>query len=115
MECPTHAQNAPDSCMMLTKHRSEHWPGGVTMSSDGQRQGESSSLMPVSEDPVCRESSLPALTTWVTPTDRYFIRHHFADVPRGDRATWHLVIDGEVRRPFTLSFADMLALPSHEV
>jgi len=85
------------------------------MSSDVQLQGEPSTLIQVSEDPLCRESTLISLNTWVTPTERYFIRHHFSDVPNWDRSTWHLVIDGEVRRPLNLSFADMLAMPSKEV
>ena len=85
------------------------------MSSDVQLQGEPSTLIQVSEDPLCRESTLISLNTWVTPTERYFIRHHFSDVPNWDRSTWHLVIDGEVCRPLNLSFADMLAMPSKEV
>jgi DMSO/TMAO reductase YedYZ molybdopterin-dependent catalytic subunit len=85
------------------------------MASDGQLQGESSPLIPVSEDPVCKESPFISLNTWVTPTERYFIRHHFSAVPHVDPSTWHLAIDGEVRRPFNLSFADLLAMPSTEV
>lgn len=85
------------------------------MSSDVQLHGESSPLIQVSEDPLCRESTLLSLDTWVTPTERYFIRNHFSEVPHLDRATWRLVIDGEVRRPLHLSFADMRAMPSTEV
>lgn len=85
------------------------------MSADGPVQDASSSLVQVSADPHVSESSLSALTTWVTPTDRYFIRQHFAQVPSGERATWHLAVAGEVHRPFTLSFTDLLALPSQEV
>ena len=85
------------------------------MSSDVQLHSESSTLIQVSEDPLCRESTLTSLNTWITPTERYYIRNHFSDVPKLDRSTWRLVIDGEVRQPLNLSFADILAMPSKEV
>lgn len=85
------------------------------MSSDVQLPGESSSLIQVSADPLCKESSLSSLNTWITPTERYFVRNHFSDVPHLDRSIWHLVINGEVSRPLHLSFADILAMPSTEV
>ena len=85
------------------------------MSADAQLHSESSTLIPVSEDPLCRESTLTSLNTWITPTERYYIRNHFSDIPNLDRSTWRLVIDGEVRHPLNLSFADILAMPSKEV
>lgn len=85
------------------------------MASDVQLPSESSTLIQVSADPVCKESTLSALDTWVTPTERYFVRHHFSAVPQVDRATWRLAIDGEVQRPLTLSFAEILALPSKDL
>jgi len=84
------------------------------MPSDVQ-QGKSSTLIPVSEDPFCRESSITSLDTWITPTDRFYIRNHFSIVPSLDRSSWHLSVDGEVRQPLTLSLADILAMPSKEV
>ena len=85
------------------------------MAADVPRHDALSSLIAVSDDPVCRESTLSALNTWLTPTEHYFIRHHFSEVPHLDHATWHLVLDGEVRRPLHLRWADLLAMPSHEV
>ena len=85
------------------------------MSSDVQFHSEPSTLIPVSDDPLCRESTLNSLDTWITPTERFFVRNHFFDVPNLDRATWRLVIDGEVRQPLTLSFADLLMMPSNEL
>ena len=85
------------------------------MSSDVQIHGESSALIPVSDDPLCRESTLSSLDTWITPTERFYIRNHFSDVPNLDPATSHLVVDGEVRQPLTLSVAAILMMPSKEL
>ena len=43
----------------------------MTQSADGPE------LVPLSEDPDCREAALPALDAWITPTDRFYIRSHF--------------------------------------
>lgn len=83
--------------------------------SSQELQGESSTLIPLSEDPFCRESSLTSLDSWITPTDRFYIRNHFSDVPSLDRSTWQLVVDGEVNQPLSLSFDDILAMPSKEI
>ena len=85
------------------------------MSSDVPAHGESPTLVPVSDDPLCRESTLSSLDTWITPTERFYIRNHFSGVPNLDRAKWHLTIDGQVRQPLTLSLADILMMPSNEL
>ena len=85
------------------------------MTSDVPVHGEPSTLIPVSDDPLCRESTLSSLDTWITPTERFYIRNHFSDAPNLDRAKWHLVIDGEVRQPLSLSLADILMMPSNEL
>ena len=58
---------------------------------------------------------MSSLDTWITPTERFYIRNHFSDLPKLDPSSWQLVIDGEVRRPFTLSFSDIMAMPSKEL
>ena len=40
---------------------------------------------------------------------------HYGDVPAVDTNTWTFEISGLVERPFTLSFADLLALPQTQV
>ena len=52
-------------------------------------------LVPLSEDPDCREAALPALDAWITPTDRFYVRSHF-DVPQVDASMWRLSVEGEV-------------------
>jgi DMSO/TMAO reductase YedYZ molybdopterin-dependent catalytic subunit len=80
-----------------------------------EQPGDSSTLIPVSEDPFCRESSLTSLDSWITPTERFYIRSHFADVPRLSPSSWRLVVAGEVSRPLSLSLQDILAMPSKEI
>ncbi|MFI5415297.1 MAG: sulfite oxidase [Candidatus Lutacidiplasmatales archaeon] len=65
-----------------------------------------SDLNVVTEEPLCAETSLADLNSWITPTDRFFIRSHFA-IPEVDVDTWRLVVDGEVDRPLSLSFDDL--------
>jgi DMSO/TMAO reductase YedYZ molybdopterin-dependent catalytic subunit len=40
---------------------------------------------------------------------------HAGSVPKVDLATWSLTVSGEVERPLTLSWEQLLALPSREV
>src|SRR5215475_10212439 len=60
------------------------------------------------------ETTLEALGhTWITRTDRFFVRSHFP-APEIDPTTWRLEIAGLVNSPFTLSLADLKAMPQHE-
>ena len=77
----------------------------MTQSADGPE------LVPLSEDPDCREAALPALDAWITPTDRFYIRSHF-NVPEVDTSAWRLSVEGEVDRPLSLSYADLTSMPA---
>src|SRR5215467_7035513 len=44
------------------------------------------------------ETPLDALTTYITPNDLFFVRHHWNPSYQSLRGTWRLVIDGEVER-----------------
>ena len=74
-----------------------------------------STLVPVSEDPLCRESSITSLDTSITPTERFYVRNHFSNIPDLNTSTWRLVVDGQVNHSLNLSFADILSLPSKEM
>ena len=76
---------------------------------------EQSELVSVSEEPLCTESSLSSLDSWITPTERFYIRNHFSKIPDLETLTWRLAVDGEVRNPLRLSFDDILGLPSSEI
>jgi len=65
-------------------------------------------------DARCLEASLSSLEDEITPTNRFFIRSHFA-VPKIDPESWRLVVDGEVERPLTLTLADLRELPHREL
>ena len=76
---------------------------------------EQSQLVPISEEPLCRESSLASLDSWITPAEPFYIRNHFLEIPDLNTSNWQLVVDGEVHNPLSLSFDDIRALPSREL
>src|SRR5882724_4177478 len=57
------------------------------------------------------ETPLDALTTYLTPSDLFFVRHHWEPSPPNPE-TWQLRVDGEVTRPLTLRLADLRRLPA---
>ena len=63
---------------------------------------------------VSVETPLHRLTSYVTPNDELFVRHHSpAEAP--DPAAWSLTIDGEVERPLRLSLAELKRFPATTV
>ena len=85
------------------------------MASESNTDWESSTLLPVADDPLCKEASLPSLDSWITPTERYYIRNHFSHVPALDLSSWRLEVDGLVNQPLTLAFGDLTRLPGREL
>jgi len=52
----------------------------------------------------------------LTPNDRFFVRWHYADIPTAiDVAAFRLHIVGAVKRPVSLSLAELLAMPRVEL
>ena len=60
--------------------------------------------------PANAETPLDLLTTYITPNDRFFVRHHWSPVTPAP-ADWRLTIDGDVAKPLTLTLADLRRLP----
>jgi sulfite oxidase len=60
--------------------------------------------------PIDAETPLELLTSFLTPNDLFFVRHHWNPV-FPDPAAWSLAIDGEVGNPLRLSLADLKRLP----
>lgn len=56
------------------------------------------------------ETPLDALTTYLTPNDLFFVRHHWNPIYPFARR-WALTVDGEVERPLSLTLADLKKLP----
>jgi sulfite oxidase len=51
-----------------------------------------------------------AAASFVTPVDLFFVRNH-GDVPDIDARTFHLTIEGRVKRPFRISLEEIQRLP----
>jgi sulfite oxidase len=60
------------------------------------------------------ETPLDALTTYLTPNDLFFVRHHWNPMYPGARS-WRLTVDGEVETPLALSLAELERLPKTTV
>lgn len=84
------------------------------MTSSESISPESSQGRTVSDDPLCTETILPHLDAWITPTDHFYIRSHFSDLPDIDSSTYRLLVEGAVHSPLTLSYDELLALPGRE-
>jgi DMSO/TMAO reductase YedYZ molybdopterin-dependent catalytic subunit len=62
--------------------------------------------------PFNAETPLPALQQPITPTPNFYVRSNF-DMPAAPAiASWALEIDGSLEAPFSITYADLLALPS---
>jgi DMSO/TMAO reductase YedYZ molybdopterin-dependent catalytic subunit len=66
-------------------------------------------------DPVGIQSQLvwEDMDSWVTPNDKFFSISHF-DRPVIDAGAWKLEIDGLVKKPMSLTLADLKARPRQE-
>jgi len=53
--------------------------------------------------------------TWLTPVEHFFVRNHMFEPARGNRSEWKLTIQGEVRKPLTLTLRDLVELEQHSV
>ena len=73
-----------------------------------------SNLATISDDPSVKESLITALDTPITPTERFYVRNHFTEVPQIDETTWRLKVDGMVSQPLELTFDEILEMPSRE-
>ena len=67
-----------------------------------------------SEEPLNLEMPFEKLDGFITRSDDFYIRCHFP-VPKIDRKSWRLRVDGEVEKPFELGYDDLLALESRKV
>ena len=56
------------------------------------------------------ETPLDALTTYLTPNDLFFVRHHWNPAYQ-NASRWTLTVDGEVGRPLRLTLADLKKMP----
>jgi DMSO/TMAO reductase YedYZ molybdopterin-dependent catalytic subunit len=62
-------------------------------------------------EPVNLEYPFDQLSEFLTPNDLFYIRSHFK-APVLDRHGYKLTIGGAVKRPFTINYEELLAMPS---
>jgi sulfite oxidase len=88
--------------------------GGLfTAPSPGAQQRRASAgarMLQMNAFPTNAETPLDLLTTYITPNDLFFVRHHWNPVVPAP-ADWRLTIDGEVSNPLTLTLADLRRMP----
>jgi DMSO/TMAO reductase YedYZ molybdopterin-dependent catalytic subunit len=63
------------------------------------------------KEPVNLESPFDQLDAFLTPTDLFYIRSHFA-APKMDMAAYRLRIDGAVENPLSVTYDELRAMPS---
>ena len=64
-----------------------------------------------SEEPLNLEMPFEKLDGFITPTDLFYVRTHFP-IPQIDKNKWRLRVEGEVEKPFELSYDELLKLDS---
>lgn len=62
-------------------------------------------------EPLNLESPKSALREWITPSDQFYVRNHFAE-PDLERSTWRLSVEGAVEQPGTFSYRELTAMAS---
>ena len=77
-------------------------------------EGNDPRLVVVRESPLNAETPLDFLEDFITPTPLFYLRNHFP-VPDTRADSWHLVVDGEVERPLTLSYSELVSLPEQDL
>lgn len=60
------------------------------------------------------ETPLAAFTSWITPTEHFFVRSHMSR-PTVDLGAWRLSVTGEVSTPLTLTMEELKKLPAVEL
>src|SRR5438552_4813651 len=63
------------------------------------------------EDPLNLEMPFSTLDSFITPTKSFYVRTHFP-IPAIDRDAWWLHVDGEVEKPFSMNYEELLELES---
>ncbi len=64
-----------------------------------------------SESPLNLEMPFSSLDSFLTPTKWFYVRSHFP-IPSIDRNAWWLHVEGDVEKPFTINYEQLIALES---
>src|SRR5258706_9399728 len=74
---------------------------------DNVARYSSAGLIIRQKEPKNLEAPFDRIDSYLTPTELFYIRSHFP-TPNLDRASYQLRIHGAVRRPFTLSYEELI-------
>src|SRR6202011_1947035 len=66
------------------------------------------------EDPLNLEMPFVALDSFITPTKLFYVRTHFP-IPKIDKQTWRLWIEGEVENSFEINYDELLKMESRKI
>ena len=66
------------------------------------------------EDPLNLEMPFSALDSFITPTEAFYVRTHFP-IPKIDKQTWRLRVEGEVEKSFEISYDELLKMESRKI
>src|ERR1700719_5005634 len=61
------------------------------------------------------ETPVEYFNTFLTPVPRFFVRNHMHEPSGVDLDTWRLTVGGKVKKPLTLSLAELSKLETHSV
>jgi DMSO/TMAO reductase YedYZ molybdopterin-dependent catalytic subunit len=67
-----------------------------------------------SEEPLNLEMPFGTLNGFITPTKSFYVRNHFP-IPKIDKGKWRLRIEGEVEKPFEITYDELLKLESRKI
>jgi DMSO/TMAO reductase YedYZ molybdopterin-dependent catalytic subunit len=65
-------------------------------------------------EPLNFEMPFGSLDGFITPVGRFFLRSHFS-IPQIDVKTWRLKIEGEVEKPFELTYGELRGMESRTI
>ncbi len=66
------------------------------------------------EDPLNLEMPFEKLGGFITPTKMFYVRTHFP-IPKIDKQTWRLRIEGEVEKSFEITYDEVLEMESRKI
>src|SRR5215469_14772352 len=64
-----------------------------------------------SESPLNLEMPFSAMDSFLTPTKSFYVRTHFP-IPAIDRSAWWLYVEGEVEKPFSINYEELMTIES---
>jgi DMSO/TMAO reductase YedYZ molybdopterin-dependent catalytic subunit len=64
-----------------------------------------------SESPLNLEMPFSTADSFITPTKSFYVRTHFP-IPAIDRNAWWLYVEGEVEKPFSINYQELMAIES---